>query len=96
MSGVEPDERLPADGWPIGSGVHVDGLIDGIPGRRFERVLDPAARMDMIAGRPRIEADAVSDRRRVLGTETAERQRARGKQNLEEGATVVQPSDHRD
>ena len=77
MAGVEPDERLPAGGWAVGSGVNVDGLVDGIPGRRFERVLDPAPRMDMITGGPRVEAHAVSDRRPVLASEAADRQRAR-------------------
>ena len=77
VAGVEPDERLPAGGWAIGPYVNVDGLVDGIPGRRFERVLDPALRMDMITGRPRVEADAVSDRWLVLAGETADRQRAR-------------------
>ena len=46
---VQPDERLSLGGRPIGSGMHVDGLIDLILRRRLERVLNRVLGIDMPA-----------------------------------------------
>ena len=57
MPRVEPDQRLSFGGRTVGSRMDVDGLVDGIPRRRFQRVLYPAVGTDVIAGGFRIEAD---------------------------------------
>ena len=93
MPRIEPDEGLPFCLRPVSAGMDVDGLVDRIACRRFERVLDLTFRVDVIAGGPGVEHDALLVRRPLSGN-ASDRQHTGAEHKLEERATMVERNDH--
>ncbi len=92
---IEPDERLPPHRWPVGPGVNVHGLVHGVLRRRFERVLNPIVRVDVIGACLRVESDGGwLSPVPVLARGARERQGTRCQQGLQERAAICAGVDH--
>ena len=80
--------------WPRAAGRYVpawtvDLLVNRILGRALERVLDAAARIDVVFASLGVDRDAAVSGRCVLRTKPVVRQHASGQHQLEEGASIV-------
>ena len=78
---VEPDQRLPSGRRTIGAGVDVDRLVDGILRGRFERVLDLALGIDVMAGGGRARSRVLT-----VSTRAQRRHHSGPKHRAQEGA----------